>query len=270
MAHSRSFYILLCLGILPLISACGGVQTQGTIQLSTSMASSTSTPTQLPVLIVSGMSLESLEASQSGVISVISNGSASQLRTLLQQYDSTQVRGVISWGIAGGLDPSLNPGDVVLASEVVSGSQSWPTSSQLTGAINGLMVNNQITVHKGIVAGSDTDLTTVSAKASLYASSSAEVVDNESHVAAAFAQAQGLPFAVIRTVADPSSLTLPASVVSGLNSSSGGIDFFTFFSSLATNSSQIPDLILLASDTSAAFSSLGTVHSAVDFSAAVQ
>ena len=269
MAHAKTFYIFMCLGILPLITACGGIQQNGNLQLDTTMASTSSGPTQLPVLIVAGMSVEALAASQTGVISVISNGSASQLRTLLQQYDSTKVRGVISFGIAGGLDPSLNPGDIVLATKVVSGSQSWSTSSQLTSVIHGMLVKGSVTFHQGIVAGSDTDLTSVSDKASLYASSGAELVDNESQVAAAFAAAQGLPFAAIRTVADPSNLTLPSSVVSGLSSSSG-IDLIAFFTSLATNSSQIPSLMTLAGDTGAALNSLTTCHSAVDFSAAVQ
>jgi len=35
--------------------------------------------------------------------------------------DPSTIRGVISFGVAGGLDPSLKSGDVVVATEVLAG-----------------------------------------------------------------------------------------------------------------------------------------------------
>ena len=55
------------------------------------------------------------------MIVICSSSDPQQLRALLATLDSTTFRGVISFGVAGGLDPSLKSGDVVVATEVLAG-----------------------------------------------------------------------------------------------------------------------------------------------------
>src|SRR4051812_19557069 len=74
-----------------------------------------------PVLIVTGLVQEARIAAGPGMIVICSSSDPQQLRALLATLDSSTFRGVISFGVAGGLDPSLKSGDVVVATEVLAG-----------------------------------------------------------------------------------------------------------------------------------------------------
>src|SRR4051812_22354900 len=74
-----------------------------------------------PVLIVTGLVQEARIAAGPGMIVICSSSDPQQLRALLATLDSSTFRGVISFGVAGGLDPSLRSGDVVVATEVLAG-----------------------------------------------------------------------------------------------------------------------------------------------------
>ena len=74
-----------------------------------------------PVLIVTGLVQEARIAAGPGMTVICSSSDPQQLRALLTVFDPTTIRGVISFGVAGGLDPSLKSGDVVVATEVLAG-----------------------------------------------------------------------------------------------------------------------------------------------------
>ncbi len=65
------------------------------------------------------------------MIVICSSSDPQQLRALLATLDPTTFRGVISFGVAGGLDPSLKSGDVVVATEVMSGDTRFLAASAL-------------------------------------------------------------------------------------------------------------------------------------------
>src|SRR5205807_5585181 len=60
----------------------------------------------LPILIVTGLVQEARIAAGPGMIVICSSSDPRQLRALLATLDSTTFRGVISFGVAGGLDPA--------------------------------------------------------------------------------------------------------------------------------------------------------------------
>lgn len=60
-----------------------------------------------PVLIVTGLVQEARIAAGPGRTVICSSSNPTQLRSLLQGFDPATVRGVISFGVAGGLDPVL-------------------------------------------------------------------------------------------------------------------------------------------------------------------
>src|SRR5262245_22013756 len=98
-------------------------------------------------------------------------------------------RGVISIGIAGGLDPNLKPGDWVVATGVVGNNGiRYPSdprwSQRLLAALPGA-------VHAD-VAGVDAPVTDRDAKSALRASTGGAAVDMESHIAAEVAAAHGV------------------------------------------------------------------------------
>ena len=78
-----------------------------------------------PVLIVTGLVQEARIAAGPGMFVICSSSDPRQLRALLATLDSTTFRGVISFGVAGGLDPALKSGDVVVATEVMAGDTRW-------------------------------------------------------------------------------------------------------------------------------------------------
>ena len=61
-----------------------------------------------PVLIVTGLVQEARIAAGPGMTVICSSSDPQQLRALLTVFDPSTIRGVISFGVAGGLDPSLN------------------------------------------------------------------------------------------------------------------------------------------------------------------
>ena len=75
-------------------------------------------------LVITGLAQESKIAAGPGVSHVVCSGSdPERLRGRLTRLDPTGLRAVISFGIAGGLDPSLHPGDVVVATAVIAETQ---------------------------------------------------------------------------------------------------------------------------------------------------
>src|ERR1700693_4935939 len=74
-----------------------------------------------PILIVTGLVQEARIAAGPGMTVICSSSDPQQLRALLTVFDPSTIRGVISFGVAGGLDPTLKSGDVVVATEVISG-----------------------------------------------------------------------------------------------------------------------------------------------------
>src|SRR5258705_695673 len=84
-----------------------------------------------PVLIVTGLVQEARIAAGPGMIVICSSSDPRQLRALLATLDSSTFRGVISFGVAGGLDPALKSGDVVVSTEVTGGDKHWLARSSL-------------------------------------------------------------------------------------------------------------------------------------------
>ena len=60
-----------------------------------------------PLLIVTGLYSEARIAAGAGMTVICSSSDPDQLRAQLDTFDHASVRGIISFGIAGGLDPSL-------------------------------------------------------------------------------------------------------------------------------------------------------------------
>jgi len=98
-------------------------------------------------------------------------------------------------------------------------------------------------------------VTDASGKAALHASTGALAVDMESHVAAAFAEAHGLPFATLRVISDAADRALPQAAQVGMKPD-GGMDLPAVLWSLAKNPRQLPALIRTGREAEVAFGRL--------------
>ena len=85
-----------------------------------------------PVLIVTGLIQEARIAAGPGLTVICSSSDPKQLRAIMADFDPSSIRGVISFGVAGGLDPALEAGDIVIATEVVAGERRWASEVALT------------------------------------------------------------------------------------------------------------------------------------------
>jgi hopanoid-associated phosphorylase len=188
---------------------------------------------------------------------ICSSSDPRQLRALLTVFDPATIRGVISFGVAGGLDPSLKSGDVVVATEVMAGSARW---------LAGLALNEDLIakltagigrrrVVRGGLAGVEEVVVAQAGKAALRMKTGAAAVDMESHIAAAYAAEAGLPFAALRVISDPASRALPALARSAIKPN-GEVDLGVIFRGVVRNPRTLRALVSTGIDFNRALRSL--------------
>jgi len=179
-----------------------GVVTRGTVMLGvvTGLQSEARLVAGLPLRVVSG------------------GGQAEATRHKIDALIAQGVSGLISFGIAGGLDPALRTGDLVISATVVdaagrhyAGSPAW-----LERAL-GLLPS----CAAGHVYASDRIVETTAEKHRLFTTFDALAADMESHHVARAAERYGLPFLVIRAVSDTAGETLPAGLAAGVDADGG-------------------------------------------------
>ena len=208
-----------------------------------------------PILIVTGLIQEARIAAGPGMTVICSSSDPQQLRALLTVFDPSTIRGVISFGVAGGLDPTLKPGDVVVATEVLSGDTRWLAGLTLNEALIGSVAWGGRRIVRGGLAGVEQVVAARAAKTALRSETGAAAVDMESHIAAAYAAEAGLPFAALRVISDPASRALPALAVAAIKAN-GDIDLGKILRGLARNPLTLRSLVSTGIDFNRALRSL--------------
>jgi hopanoid-associated phosphorylase len=208
-----------------------------------------------PVLIVTGLVQEARIAAGPGMTVICSSSDPQQLRALLTVFDPTTIRGVISFGVAGGLDPSLKSGDVVVATEVLAGDTRWLAGLSLNEELIASVAMGRRRVVRGGLAGVEEVVVARDGKAALRSETGAAAVDMESHIAAAYAAEAGLPFAALRVISDPASRALPELARSAVKPN-GDIDLRKVLRGLARNPMSLRALVSTGIDFNRALRSL--------------
>jgi len=208
-----------------------------------------------PVLIVTGLVQEARIAAGPGMIVICSSSDPRQLRALLATLDSSTFRGVISFGVAGGLDPALKSGDVVVATEVTAGDTRWLAGSSLNEELITSIALKRRRVVRGGLAGVEQLVAARACKAALRSETGAAAVDMESHIAAAYAAEAGLPFAALRVISDPAGRALPALAMAAIKPN-GDIDLRKVLRGVARNPLTLRSLVSTGIDFNRALRSL--------------
>ncbi|WP_322087148.1 phosphorylase [Burkholderia sp. BCC1999] len=210
----------------------------------------------LPVIAVTGMAFEARIARGNGVEAVFA-ARADRLERALADVTARGCAGIVSFGTAGGLSPDLAPGALVIASAIdgpfgrVETDAGW--STRLVASLHDTPVWARVT--RGTIAAVGAPVVSEQEKTSLHHAKGALAVDMESHIAAAFAAARGVPFAVCRAIVDPAWRTLPRAATAGLRDD-GSTAILPILRELLKQPSQLGPLLQVASDARAARTTL--------------
>ena len=158
---------------------------------------------------------------------------------------------LVSFGVAGGLAPQLAPGAVVVATGVIVRNATIATDAAWCARL----VEALPRAVAGPVLGGDRVIARAQQKAELFRRTGALAVDLESGGVARVAANSGIPFAVVRAIADSAASDLPPAALVGLDRH-GRIDVGAVLGSLWREPGQLGQLVATACDTRAAFSAL--------------
>ena len=162
---------------------------------------------------------------------------------------------LISCGIAGGLDPALAPGTIVIGRKVRSSEGMLAASLPLSDALASALPE----AVEGMIAATDSIIDSAVSKRQMHRTLGAVAVDMESWGVASAATRMAVPFAILRVVADPAQRALPPAALVGMDES-GNLRPGRVLKSLLSNPGQLSALIRVALDTRTA---LGVLSRAV-------
>ena len=128
-----------------------------------------------------------------------------------------EVRSLLSWGVAGALDVSLQAGDVVLPETVIQTNGMFFTNTEWRQRIYMYMRKNNFKVSSGALVQADTILASPEAKARLHQTSGAVASDLESAAIAAVACDANIDYMAIRAISDDASTAIPDVVIKHTN-----------------------------------------------------
>jgi adenosylhomocysteine nucleosidase len=190
--------------------------------------------------LVVGMQSEARIAkrARNGVVG-IGGGLPAGARQAAERLVDEGATALISFGLAGGLDPALMPGALLVPASVLFDGRRFHAHPRTMNALSGLRVRT-------LLAG-EAIVGTAAEKARLWHETGASAVDLESGVVAEVAEERGLPFAMLRAVCDSATRDLPPAAVEALDSQ-GRVAPMKMAGILARHPHQILQLIGLGRD----------------------
>ena len=209
------------------------------------------------IVVVAGLAFEARLAAATGAR--VCHGRGAILRTALARAVGEDCAGIISFGIAGGLDPRLVAGAPVVASAVIDGEDAFATDRRWTSRLLAIFPD----AHHVPILGVEEPIAEPAAKATAFVRTGAAVVDTESHLVAAAARRIGIPFAVVRVVADPADRLVPKCALDAMRPD-GSADALGVLRASARRPAVLPHLLAIARDVWLARSALLRVRRLLD------
>lgn len=146
----------------------------------------------------------------SGALVALAGVGPERARRAAEALTALGAEALVSWGIAAGLDPALRPGALLIPESVVGRDATRYAVDRAWHARLHHSLAPVLAVHTGPLAEADGLLTTPDEKRALFERRHAGAADMESAALAAFAHDSGLPFLVVRAIADPAESRVPA------------------------------------------------------------
>lgn len=178
-----------------------------------------------------------------GILVEVSGVAVEGAREAVSRLIRAGARRLVSFGLAAGLDPAAQAGDVLVPSRIVAGGRDYLPDLSLCARLGGIT--------PGGLLHSDHVICTADEKRALHATTGCVALDMESGVVAQAAQAAGLPFAVLRAICDPAERDLPQAAGVALKPD-GRLALPAILLSLLRGPTQVPGMLALARDAAAA------------------
>lgn len=157
-------------------------------------------------LCICGLTAEAKIARAAGFSAVVGAGNWSRTTTLVESA-VRQASCLISFGIAGALAPELRTGGVIVSTNVIAADKRWWAEKRFRDRIADFA--RGIGALEGPVLGAPAILATAAQKRRAWNETRAVAVDLESDIVARIATSAGIPFIVLRSIADPAYRELP-------------------------------------------------------------
>jgi adenosylhomocysteine nucleosidase len=206
------------------------------------------------VIAFVGLAFEARIAAGPGV-KVVCRTAGSELETVADGAVRQGYRGMISFGVAGGLASHLRAGDWVVASAIRESQTVRATDAAWSRKLLNMIAG---AIHAPIV-GVDTPIAEPAKKRELHKTTGAAAVDMESHVVARVAAAHKLAFAAVRVVVDPAHRTVPPAALIGMRPD-GRANVWAVMRDLVARPSQLSPLARIAADAFAARAAMTRVR----------
>ncbi len=157
---------------------------------------------------------------------------------------------LVSWGMAGGLDPALVAGTIFLPSEVVAADGTTLLTAphwreRLSEAVRAQGGPVLPIILQGRLLTSSKAIGSLADKAMLFRQTGAAAVDMESLAIAEIAHTHQLPFIAVRVIVDSAEDALPRAVTAAADSE-GQLQVWRLMGALARAPADLPPLIRLA------------------------
>jgi adenosylhomocysteine nucleosidase len=189
--------------------------------------------------VVTGLAAEAQIARRLGLPAMAGGGEPAGAEAAAEAMVAQGATALLSFGLAGGLDAALQPGDILIPDAVVEDGRIRPTNANLSRAL-GEAAHGMLLAHTAIVASA-------AEKADLARTTLCRAVDLESGAVARVAERHMLPFAVLRAICDDAARDLPPAALAALDEK-GAIAIARVALSILGNPLQIPSLIALGRD----------------------
>ena len=203
---------------------------------------------QRSVIALVGLAFEARIAAGPGVL-VACRGR--ETADLLRLAIGAGCRSIISFGVGGGLEPDLLPGDCVVASAIIDYPAVRPTDPLWSRKLADMIPD----ARHGPIMGVNAVVSDPADKRKLHAFTGAVAVDMESHLVARLADAHGLAFAAVRVIIDPAHRVVPPAALLAM-APGGSTDVSAMVREILARPSQVSPLMRLAADAIAARAAL--------------
>jgi adenosylhomocysteine nucleosidase len=188
---------------------------------------------------VVGLTAEARIAARFGFTARAGGGTPSGAMEAASRLVADGATALVSFGLAGGLDPGLRPGMVVIPEKVLCEGEIFAVDADLAARFGGC-TGHSLLAGTSIAADAKT-------KRVLLNTTGAQAIDLESGSVARIAASYSLPFAVVRAICDPAERNLPPAALIALDQA-GAIGFIAVLQSVLRRPGQIAGLLALARD----------------------